>query len=104
MNLEEIEIFKENKIEILEMILKKVDNQLELSLKVNFKNEVFRIIFYNISRFKVGDLSMPLELYGFEIINHFENGWEKDSAYEIRDFEDNRINFFCEYFDIDNRP
>ena len=36
-----------------------------------------------------------------EIINHAQNGWEKDSTYEIRDFEEDHINFFCEYFQID---
>lgn len=96
MNVEKIEIIQGNKIEILEMILKNVNNQLELSWKTYFENAVFWITFSNVSRFRIGELSTPLEIHGFEIINHFQNGWEKDSKYEIRDFEDDRVNFFCE--------
>ena len=93
--------FQGNKIEILEMILKNVGNQLELSWKIHFGNTVHRILFCNVSRFRVVDMSTPLEVYGFEIIDHSQDGWEKDSTYEIRDFEDDRVNFFCEYFEMD---
>ena len=84
-NIGQAEVFQGNKIEILEMILKNVDNQLELSWKIYFENE----------------WSIPLEVHGFEIINHSQNGCEKDSTYEIRDFEDDRVNFFCECFKMD---
>lgn len=98
MNMEKAEIFQGNKIEILEMILKNAENQLELSWKIYFENAIFRITFSNVSRFRIGEVSMPLEIHGFEIINHAQDGWEKDSTYEVRDFEDDRVNFFCEYF------
>lgn len=100
MNIEKAEIFQGNKIEILEMVLKNANNQLELSWKIYFDNTVFQITFSNVSRFRIGEVSMPLEIYGLEIINHSQNGWEKDSTYEIRDYEDDRVNFFCEYFKI----
>ena len=101
MNTEKVEFFQGNKIEILEMVLKNVDNQLELSWKIYFENAVFWITFSNVSRFRIGEVSTPLEIHGFEIINHSQNGWEKDSKYEIRDFEDDRVNFFCEDFKMD---
>jgi hypothetical protein len=101
MNMGQPEVFQGDKIEILEMILKNVDNQLELSWKIYFKNVIFKITFYNVSRLRVGEFSVPLEVHGFEIINHSQNCWEKDSTYEIRDFEDDRINFFCECFKMD---
>ena len=83
------------------MLLKNVDNQLVLSWKIHFENTFFRMTFYNVSRFRVGELSIPLEVNGFEIIDYSQNGWEKDSKYEIRDFEDDRINFFCEYLKME---
>ena len=43
---------------------------------------------------------MPLEIHGFEIINHSHKGWEKDSTYEIRDFENDRVKFLCECFKV----
>lgn len=101
MNTGQIEVFQGGRVEILEMILKSVNNQLELSWKIYFANSIFRITFYNVSRLRVGEFSAPLEVHGFEIINHSQNGWGKDSTYEIRDFEDDRVNFFCECFEMD---
>ena len=101
MNLGKAEIFQGNHIEILELVLKCVNNRLNLSWKIYFENTIFQITFCNVSRFRIGEVSVPLEIHGFEIINHSQNGWGNDSTYEIRDFEDNRINFFCEYFKLD---
>lgn len=100
MNTDQIGVFQGKKIEILEMIIKNVDNQLEVSWKIYFENAIFIITFYNVSRFRIGELSAPLEVHGFEIVNHSQNGWEKDSKYEIRDFEDDYVNFFFECFKI----
>lgn len=97
-------IFQCEKIEILEMALKRVDDRLELSWIISLKSAVYRMTFYNVSRFRIGCISIPLEVQGFEIIDNSENGWGKDSAYEIRDFEDDIVNFFCEYFKIDEFP
>lgn len=102
MNVGKAEIFQGNKIEILEMVLKNVDNQLNLSWKIYFENSFFWITFYNVSRFRIGEVSTPLEIQGFEIINNFQNGWDNDSTYEIRDFEDDCVNFFCECFEMDD--
>lgn len=96
-----MKVFQGNKIEILEMSLKNVDDKLELLWEVYFENKIFSITFYNVSRLMIKAFSAPLEVHGFEIINHSKNGWETDSKYEIRDFEDDSINFFCEHFKID---
>lgn len=98
---EKAEILQGKKIEILEMALKQVDGQLVLSWKISFENTLFRMTFSNVSRFRIGEVSIPLEIHGFEIVSHSQNGWEKDSAYEISDFEDDRVSFFCEDFKID---
>lgn len=101
MSMGKAEVFQGNKIEILEMVLKNVDNQLELSWKTYFENTVRWMTFFNVSRFRIGEVSIPLEIRGFEMISHSQNGWEKDSTFEVRDFEDDRVNFFCECFKID---
>ncbi len=81
--MEKAEIFQGNRIEVLEMVL---------------KNAVYQITFFNVSRFRIGEVSAPLEIHGFEMVDHSQNGWEKDSTYEIRDFEDDRVGFFGECF------
>ncbi|MDO4398072.1 MAG: hypothetical protein Q4C21_06640 [Oscillospiraceae bacterium] len=101
MNIEKTEIFQGNKIEISEMILKQAGSRLVLLCKIHFENKAFQMTFYNVSRFRIGEVSMPLEIHGFEIIDRSQNGWEKDSAYEIRDFENDYIHFYCESFKIE---
>lgn len=101
MNISGIEIFQGNKIEILEAAIKNVNHQLELLWKIAFENAIFKITFYNVSRLRLGEWSVPVEVHGFEMINHSQNGWEKDSTYEIRDFEDDRVHFFCERYNLE---
>ena len=67
----------------------------------DLNNDFFRITFFNVSRFRVGELMVPVEVHGLEIINHSQKGWEKDFKYEIRDFEDDLICFFCESFMVE---
>ena len=98
MNQEPAKILQGSRIEILEMNLGQADNRLVFSWRICSGNMRFRMTFLNVSRFRVGEMSSPLEIHGFEMIDHSHGGWEKDSKYEIRDFEANRIHFFCEDF------
>lgn len=101
MTMDQTGFFNGRKIQILELFLKNTDNQLEVSLFVRSNNDFFRITFFNVSRFRVGELMVPVEVHGLEIINHSQKGWEKDFKYEIRDFEDDLICFFCESFMVE---
>ena len=103
MNTEKEELLRGNKIEILEMLLKCIDRQLVLSWKICVENKLFQMTFFNVSRFRISETSAPFEIHGFEIINHSQNGWEKDSTYEICDFEEDRISFFCKWFKLDEK-
>ena len=101
MKKEKIDIFNGEKIEIIEMLLKCEDGKLVLLWTIKSGTAVHRLYFQNVSRLRIGEVSKPLEIHGFEIINHSQNGWEEDSKYEIRDYEDGRVHFFCECFKID---
>ena len=96
----QVSILQGNKIEIFEMILKTIDGQLELLWKIKFENRFFRMIFYNVSSISIEEFSYPLEVHGFEIFNHSQKGWEKHNTYEIHDFENGKIRFFCEHLKI----
>ena len=41
-----------------------------------------------------------MQISGLEIICNKSKGWERTSNYTIRDFEENRIEFFCEDIEI----
>lgn len=100
MNAEQMVIFQGEAIIILEMTVKNSNEQLELSWIVSYKGLIYKMMFYNVSRLRIENMSAPLGLQGFEIINHKKKGWERESAYEIRDFENDHINFFCECFEF----
>ena len=89
-------------IEILEFILKCIDYQLELSLKISCNNEIYLLVFYNVSDINMEALSMPLQIAGFEIISNIKLGYEKSNRYRIHDFEEDKLSFYCEDFNISN--
>lgn len=84
------------KIEIIKMTIFCVNEKIELSLSACCNNDRITMTFYNVSRLHIQNLSVPMEIHGFEIICNKQNGWERDSNYMVRDFEDGRILFFCE--------
>ena len=67
---------------IIEINLVCVNGTMDLLLKVKYSGESYRLIFRNVSRFSIG--------------------WDKDSRFEIRDFEENKINFYCEEYKLVN--
>ena len=94
-----IEIIRGQKVEIIELSVACSNDQINLFLSICVNGTIFDIHFYNVSRLNIQDLSTPMEIHGFEIICNKQKGWEKDSNYTIRDFEDGRINFVCEDFE-----
>ena len=86
------------KITILEMNLINLNDKLELSCRIFLDNIVTRIVFNNVSRLRIENFSPPLEVQGFEIINHSQDGYTSDSRYEICDYENDSLSFFCENF------
>lgn len=97
MNIDQKEIFCGKKVQIVEMILSNKEQHLELSWKIDLEGTIYIVTFYNVSRLRMNNLSAPLEVYGFEIIDHSQRGWETDSKFEMRDFEDDGVNFYFEY-------
>ena len=102
MYLDVLKFIQGQQIEILEFILNRVDFQLELSLKICCNNEMYLFVFNNVSNINMEDLSMPLQIAGFEILSNKSLGYDKAMSYRIHDFEENRLGFYCEDFDIFN--
>lgn len=91
------------KVDILEFSVFGSDNGIKLRLKIVCDNVGHIMSFYNVSRINILALSAPMEINGFEITSNRQIGWDRDSNYVVRDFEDNRISFFCEEYEIDGR-
>ena len=44
----------------------------------------------------------PMQICGFEIRDHRADGWDADQRYEISDFEDGALHFFCRDIETEN--
>lgn len=102
MKINQIEKLQGKKFSILLLTLENINNSINLLLEISFEKTIYKIVFYNVSRLRITDFSRPMEIGGFEIIDNHLNGWSKDSRYEIRDFENDVISFFCENIEIQN--
>ena len=83
-----------------EMTLKHVDEGLALFLAVRCMSVKYIVHCYNISSFRVNGFSFPAIIYGFEVIDNLQRGWQSDIRYRIQDFEEDMISLYCEEIDI----
>jgi hypothetical protein len=60
------------------------------------------IIFENISKLNLSEISYPFQICGFEILDYSSRGYQKDSRFFVNDYEDGALSFFCENFEIFN--
>ena len=60
------------------------------------------IVFENISKLKLSDISYPFQICGFEILDYNSRGYQSDSRFFVNDYEDETLSFFCEKFEIFN--
>ena len=97
MNSRQCELLGDKGLKFNKVTLSDENDQLVLSCET----AVHMIKFYNVSRLSIRDLSLPLEVDGIEVIDHSQMGWDKDSRFEIYDYEDGRIHFFCEDYKIE---
>ena len=65
------------------------------------KNAYF-IVFENVSKLKMSDISYPFQICGFEILDYSSRGYQKDSRFFVNDYEDGKLSFFCENYEIFN--
>ena len=65
------------------------------------KNAYF-IVFENVSKLQMSDISYPFQICGFEILDYSSRGYQKDSRFFVNDYEDGKLSFFCENFEIFN--
>ena len=62
----------------------------------------YHIVFENVSNLKLLEISYPFQICGFEILDYSSRGYQKDSRFFVNDYEDGRLSFFCENFEIFN--
>ncbi|MBQ2734631.1 MAG: hypothetical protein IJD82_10745 [Clostridia bacterium] len=67
-----------------------------LTLKVSCNGKDATLCFENVSPFCCSFETSETVIHGFEIIDHSADGWQTDARYEVRDYEEDSIAFYCE--------
>lgn len=80
--------------------LESANQQLTLFLDAYIAKKACRIAFCNVSSLQLAELAYPMQIDGFAVKDHADDGWDPDKRYEIYDFEDEKIRFFCEDISI----
>ena len=83
--------------------IEKQDEKLRIKMTcVSEDQNAYFIVFENISNLKLSEISYPFQVCGFEILDYSSRGYQKDSRFFVNDYEDGRISFSCEDFEIFN--
>ena len=64
--------------------------------------EAYFMVFENVSKIKLSDISYPFQICGFEILDYSFRGYQDDSRFFVHDYENGDLSFFCEKFEIFN--
>ncbi len=91
-----IERLQGKSLQIDKMQIETIDEQLILSLDTSVCGKAYRIICRNVSALTMDSFSYPMQICGAAITDHSSEGWQADRKYEVYDFEDGKIRFFCE--------
>ena len=73
-----------------------VNQRLMLTLDADIEGKIYHVICKNVSSFQINSFSYPMQISGFAVVDNSTKGWQSDVRYEIYDFEDGSIRFFCE--------
>ena len=64
------------------------------------QGKCYSILFRNVSRLYITDLSYPMHIDYLEIVCNIKKGWDVDSLYHFHEYENDRIQFYCQSFEL----
>ena len=95
-----VDMIQGQQIEVIRFDLNVDNYEAVISLEFMLKNNIYCMIFHNVSNITIKEFSVPFQICGFEIFENKNRGWDKALKYTVNDFEDGKIKFFCEYFEF----
>ena len=83
--------------------IEKQDDKLRIKMTcISEDQNGYFIVFENVSKLKMSDISYPFQICGFEILDYSSRGYQKDTRFFVNDYENGTLSFFCENFEIFN--
>ena len=88
-------------LHITEILISEDDKKVNMviTLCVNDKDRILR--FENVSSIKMSSFSYPMVIGSMEIVDHKDDGWSIEKRFEVKDYEEGSLSFFCENYTID---
>lgn len=87
-------------VEILQLWLNREEADVSLQLTLLLNGEAVSLRCKNIHGLMMDELSYPMQIAGFEIVDNSDKGWEASQRYTVRDYEDGKIGFYCETIEV----
>lgn len=91
----------------LSLNLDEKSNCFTLNLFINInsqsKKSCVELSFFQVENFSVKNLFYESELYGFLIVDHSDDQYQNNSRFEILDYENERIHFYCKQYTCKKR-
>lgn len=91
------DILKGKTFELKELSFSCDENILNLWMKLIADKE-YAFDFYNVSDFSLNKLCASCKVCGLRITSNENFGWWDSVKYEVRDYQDDIISFYCEDF------
>ena len=87
-------------IQIIEFVLGVEEDEAYININAIVNQKSVHMSFHNVSNLEIHDISKPFQIVGFDIVDNKERGWDNSSRFYIYDFEDNKISFYCEWYEL----
>ena len=94
------EQFSGKEVLVNRLVLQTEDGRPTLLLELTCEGKNYKILFEEVTRLTVAFHGCPFLIQGFEILDHSTDGWQSDARYEVRDYEEDSIAFYCEKITI----
>ena len=68
---------------------------MNLLLEITCEEKEYRLFFEKVTSFVTSFQGYPFQIFGFEVLDHHSDGWQSEVQYEVRDYEEDSLAFYC---------
>ena len=87
-------------VNVVELKITTEGQSMMLTLIGTVNMDTVNINFYNVVDLSLDSISFPFQIFGLEILDNKNRGWDSSMRYTVHDYEDGKIRFYCEKFEI----
>ena len=89
-------ILQGKNLQISNISLNCINREISMTIQTDIENKELLILFSNVSFLNLRNISYPMIIECFDIIDNSNRGWDSQVRYHIHDLEDETIDFYCQ--------